>query len=156
MNLSRQSFRHVLSDGPTPVRARRPFRRRGGWLLLEVIMALAIFVTAVVSFIVALNSTAHLSMLAKQDSQVIRLMEGVLMESSTIPEMQEGEVTYDYDMDGTLMTLAVSTSPIDLYTKDSNQLEDMWLVKVKANWIQDGEQKEETLETWRYGKMYQP
>ena len=128
--------------------------RRGGWLLMEVVIALGIFSTAVVAFIVALNKTAELSLLARQESMVSRLVEGAIMEAATSPEMKEEK--YEYQLDEMDMKISVETKPIDLYNKDKAKLEDMWLVQVRASWMENGEEKEQTVETWRYGKLYQP
>lgn len=121
---------------------------------MEVVIALGIFSAAVVSFIVTLNQVAELSLLTRQETMVSRLIEGALMEALTIPEIKEEK--YEYQLDETDMVIAVDTSPITLVNKDQSQLEDMWLVKVTARWMQNGVPCEETVETWRYGKLYQP
>ena len=121
---------------------------------MEVVIALGIFSTAVVAFIVALNKTAELSLLARQESMVSRLVEGAIMEAATSPEMKEEK--YEYQLDEMDMKISVETKPIDLYNKDKAKLEDMWLVQVRASWMENGEEKEQTVETWRYGKLYQP
>lgn len=139
--------------GKSPARLRK-CRKKGGWLLMEVVIALGIFSTAVVSFIVVLNQVAELSLLTRQESMVSRLIEGALMEALTVPEIKEEK--YEYQLDETDMVITVDTSPITLVNKDQSQLEDMWLVKVTARWMQNGEPSEETVETWRYGKLYQP
>lgn len=126
----------------------------GGWLLMEVVIALGIFSTAVVAFIVSLNKTAELSLLARQESMVSRLVEGAVTEALTVPEMREQD--YEYQLEEMNMKIKVETQPIDLFTKDNNQLEDMWLVRVTATWYQDGEEQKDMVETWRYGKLYQP
>lgn len=137
-----------------PPARRRKSRKTGGWLLMEVVIALGIFSAAVVSFIVTLNQVAELSLLTRQETMVSRLIEGALMEALTVPEIKEEK--YEYQLDETDMVITVDTSPITLVNKDQSQLEDMWLVKVTARWMQSGEPCEETVETWRYGKLYQP
>lgn len=132
----------------------KPGKSAGGWLLMEVVIALGIFSTAVVAFIVSLNKTAELSLLARQESMVSRLVEGAVTEALTVPEMREQD--YEYQLEEMDMKIKVETQPIDLLTKDNNHLEDMWLVRVTATWYQDGEEQKDMVETWRYGKLYQP
>lgn len=127
---------------------------RQAWLLLEVVVAMALFSAVVVSYVVALNQTTELSLSAKRDSQVFRLLEGALMEAATLPALTES--TYDYTLEELNMQLRIETQPIELYNVDKLLLEDMWLIRATAHWEQDGVTQEEVLETWRYGKMYQP
>ena len=129
-------------------------QKRGAWLLLEVVLAMALFSAVVVAFVVALNQTSELSLVAQQNSQIIRLMEGALMEASTVPTLSEN--IYDYKIEDLGLDLKVETKPIELFNQDKVQLEDMWLIRVTASWVENGFFQEEVLETWRYGKMYQP
>lgn len=128
---------------------------RGAWLLLEVVVALSVFSMAVVSFVIALNQTAEVSLHAQHKSLVWRLIEGAVMEAMTEPELTANEYSYDIqdEMD---MQIIVAVSPLELTTKDETQLSDMWLINVKAIWIYEGEEQSEEVEVWRYGKMYQP
>lgn len=129
-------------------------KARGAWLLMEVVIALAVFSAAVVSFVVALNQTAEVSLLAQSRSHVWRLLEGAVMEAMTEPELYEN--AYQYKLDELSMNISVTVTPLELQTQDSTELSDMWLIVVNADWIQDGEVHTEKVEVWRYGKMYQP
>lgn len=149
-----------LRDRPIPPLPFTTFARKAGWLLMEVVVALGLFSAAVVSFVVALNRTAELSMHAQTKSHVARLIEGALMEASTEPEMREVEYEYDLSDQDSIsellgMKLEVTTEQINLKNKDDMELKDMWLIRVKATWSEDGVPYEEELETWRYEKLYQ-
>ena len=144
---------------PTPKNTPLPFLKkkrtpRGAWLLMEVIVAMAIFSAAVVSFVISLNQTAEVSLLAQSRSHVWRLIEGAVMEAMTTPELSENE--YEYQLNELSMKITVTISPLELQNKDETQLSDMWLVAVKAEWFQDGAEHEEVIEVWRYGPLYQP
>lgn len=121
---------------------------------MEVIIALSIFSVGVVSFIVALNQTAQLSMVAQNKSLLSRLLEGALMEASTMPDIYE----HDYELIPEEMDLRifVSIAPVELHTQDEIMLNDMWLIQVTGTWNENNEERTETLETYRYGRMYQP
>lgn len=151
----RISYQGSVSTKLTVVSLSRIFRSsHQAWLLLEVVVAMALFSAVVVSYVVALNQTTELSLSAKRDSQVFRLLEGALMEAATLPTLTES--TYDYTLEELNMQLRIETQPIELYNVDKLLLEDMWLIRATAHWVQDGVTQEEVLETWRYGKMYQP
>lgn len=148
MKLPRKNFLH---KAPLPL---RHIGRKGAWMLMEVIIALTIFSTGVVSFIVALNQTAKVSMVAQNKSLLFRLLEGALMEASTIPDIYEHNYTLTpEEMD---ISISVDISPIELFTKDDILMNDMWLIRVTGEWTEDDEMKTESLETYRYGRMYLP
>ena len=40
--------------------------------------------------------------------------------------------------------------------EDGQILQEMYRIEVKARWFENGDWQDRTVETWRYGRMYQP
>lgn len=131
-----------------------PRKKHGGWLLMEVIIALSLFSMAVVAYVIALNNTSKLALLTQQEARINIILEGVLIEAATLPELEETK--YEYTFDEFNMRVQVEVQPIQLQNKDGEELNDMWQITVNAQWLEDGQFREETFETWRYAKMYLP
>ena len=91
-------------------RARRApvrFRRTGGMVLLEAMLALAVFAIAVVGLARALNMAVLNSREARQISAVTRSMENALEEALHRPNFEPGEWTSEPDAIGLVVTTAV-------------------------------------------------
>lgn len=126
-----------------------------GFLLLEVVLALAVFSIAATGFAVALNRMGKAADLAQRELRLTRLLDSALDEAMSMPALTLGT-----------STVTDSTSGIDLVTKveqlenllneDGQTLQDMFSVSVTAHWYEAGQWQNRTVETWRYGRMYQP
>lgn len=66
-------------------------RQRRGALLIEAMLAVAIFALAVIPLSRGLNSSAQRATEARHASQVTRVMENLLQEAMHMVEMEEGE-----------------------------------------------------------------
>jgi len=128
---------------------------RRGFLMLEVVLALAIFGIAATAFAVAIQRTAAAANLAQSELQVNRILESALSEELSLPTLQEGTKTTPIGASG--MEVATKTELIDdLENKDGQQLQETYRITVTARWFQDNAWQERSAETWRYGRLYQP
>jgi type II secretory pathway pseudopilin PulG len=140
-------------------RASRPQRHcRSGFLLMEVLLALAVFGIAATGFAVALHETADLADAAQTRLNMTRLLESALTEAMSLPVLEEGTTSVaveEMSEDG----LEVETN-IELMDKIENQdgqiLQEMYRIEVVARWFKSGIAQEESAETWRYSRLYQP
>jgi cell division protein FtsX len=136
-------------------RTRQPIRRRRGFLLLEVILALAVFSAAATGFAVALHRMAGAATRAQSELRITRILESALDETLSLPVLEEGTVTNPVGSGDMEMITDIAILE-ELENEDGQPLQDMFLITVTARWFENGEWIERSAETWRYGRMYQP
>jgi prepilin-type N-terminal cleavage/methylation domain-containing protein len=107
-------------------------RTARGFVLLEIIFAMALFGIVCVSLTQALQQIARTSHVTRKEARVIRVMESVLAEVSHAPEFKPGSVSVDPGADGVAARAEISLAKP--YTKN------MFRVRVEA-WIPDGREK---------------
>jgi len=132
-----------------------PSMPRRGFLLLEVVLALGIFGMAATGFAVALNRMAKASDLAQRELRLTRVLESALDEAVSIPVLEEN-VTSKYLAEGDIQIQTETILLEDLTNQDGQQLQEMYQIKVTASWLENGAEQNRSVETWRYGRMYQP
>lgn len=135
---------------------KRPIHcRRRGFLLLEMILALAVFSMAATGFVVALQRMSKVAAVAHEELQVTRILDSAMNEVLGRPVMEEGAENFPVDASGVEVRYEIERIE-DLQNRDGQMLEEMYRVRVKARWYQDGEWRTREFETWRNGRMYQP
>lgn len=135
----------------------RPAKR--GFLLLEMVLALGVFGIAATGFVVALHRMSDVAMLAQSEMRITRILDSALEETLSLPVLEEGEtsVTVAETVGESNMELLIRISLLeDLQNEDGQILQEMYRIEVLARWLQGGMWQERTVETWRYGRMYQP
>ncbi len=130
-------------------------RGRRGFLLLEVIFALAIFGIAATAFAVAFHRMAQAADLAQNELRITRMLESSLNEAISVPTLEEDTTSYILAERDTEIETKVEKLE-DLENEDGQPLQEMYVITVTARWFQDGAQRERSAETWRYGRLYQP
>ncbi len=85
----------------------RPVQRARGVVLLEALLALAVFAIAVVGLAKSLNAAVQYAKEARVVSQVTRSMENALEEAIHRPIIEPGEWTLDPDADGLVVTTII-------------------------------------------------
>lgn len=132
-------------------------RRSGGFLLLEMVLALMVFGIAATGFTVALARMGAVASLAQSELRVTRFMESALHEALSLPVLEEGEVETEIGQAGNVVTIVTRIELLeDLQNMDGVPLNEMYRVAVIATWMEGGQPQERMVETWRYGRMYQP
>ncbi len=130
-------------------------RKKRGFLLLEVVLALAVFAIACTGLTVAFHRMAGAANLAQNELRITRILDSALTEQLSMPMLEEG-VT-QIPVEGTDIELDVVIEPIeDMENQDGELLQQMFHIKVIANWYENGAWQERSAETWRYNPMYQP
>ena len=126
-----------------------------GFLLLEVVLALAVFSAAATGFAVAMNAMAKAALFAQSELHITRILDSALDETLSLPVLEEGTTTSPVAKTG--IEMATTITILDsLENQDGNLLQEMYLITVTARWYESGEWLERSAETWRYGRMYQP
>ena len=130
-------------------------RTKKGFLLLEVVLALAVFAIACTGLTVAFHRMAGAANLAQNELRITRILDSALTEQLSLPMLEEG-VT-QIPVEGTDIELDVEIEPIeDMENQDGELLQQMFHIKVIANWYENGAWQQRSAETWRYNPMYQP
>ena len=135
------------------IRSLHPGKR--GFLLLEMILALAVFGIAATGFAVALHRMAAVAGLAQSELRITRILESALDETLSLPVLEIG--TTNTNIGDTGIELDTTVELIEnLENEDGQLLQEMYLIKVEAKWFANGEWQTRSVDTWRYGRMYQP
>ncbi len=122
-------------------------RRRSGYILFELVIALTIFAIAALGLARALNQAAETANLLKRD-QIIRIgMRNFLEEirRKPITEMSTSQMDTTYGV-----TYTSSTEPVSLRTTSGGTLTDIYNLTIKATSSFDGVPEEATLNVYVY------
>ena len=130
-------------------------RSQRGFLLFEVILALAVFGATATSFVVALHQMAKAAALTQSELRITRILDSALAEALSYPTLEAGSSTAPVAKSEVEVTTEIKILD-KLENEDGAVLQEMFLITVQARWREDGEWKNRSAETWRYGRMYQP
>ena len=131
------------------------YRKKRGFLLLEVVLALGVFAIACTGLTVAFHRMAGAASLAQSELRITRILDSALTEQLSMPTIEEG--VSQIPVEGTDVELDVVIEPIDdMENQDGEVLQQMFHIKITANWFENGAWQERSAETWRYNPMYQP
>jgi hypothetical protein len=119
------------------------------------VLALAVFGMAATGFTVALNRMAATASLAQSELRITRILDSALEETISLPTIEEGSDTIEIGETGVELETTIERIE-DLLNEEGQQLQDMFLIRIKAKWVENGRSQERSAETWRYGMMYQP
>ena len=129
--------------------------RRGGFMLMESVLALMVFAIVGVALITALNEIGRMAFEARRESVLARLLDSELRAAMTVPTLEEGEVTKSLDeMQVEIKTIVEPLT--ELENQDGRLLQQMFRVEVVATWWEDNDWSELSVESWRYGRLYLP
>jgi type II secretory pathway pseudopilin PulG len=124
-------------------------------MLLEVVMAIAIFSVAATGFVVALHSMGNAAQLVQSELRITRILESALDETLSLPVLEEGVTNTAVGQTG--IELDTTVKILDqLENEDGQILQEMYSITVIAKWFENGQWQERSVDTWRYGRMYQP
>ena len=130
-------------------------KKTKGFLLLEVVLALSVFAIACTGLTVAFHRMAGAASLAQSELRITRILDSALTEQLSMPTLEEGVA--QIPVEGTDIELDVVIEPIeDMENQDGELLQQMFHIKIIANWYENGAWQERSAETWRYNPMYQP
>jgi len=129
--------------------------QKRGFLLLEMILALAVFGMAATGFAVALNRMAAAASLAQSELRITRILDSALDETIFLPVMEEGITTAPVGKTGIELETEIKLLE-DLETTEGQKLQEMYVITITAKWFENSTWHERAVETWRYSRMYQP
>jgi hypothetical protein len=123
--------------------------RQGGFVLLEIVMALGLFALVAVGMTQALDQIAQTSTLARQEAQLLRALDSALAEVVHQPELVKSR--YDFPRSGDGIDVAAVVEKVELRTREKAILDHMYRIQVDA-WLKDGAQEvlRRSIETYVY------
>ena len=123
--------------------------------LFEVILALALFTTAAVALVVAINTMGLAVIEARNMRAVQQGLESIVDEYSKVPQIVELDKELKPGPEG--IGYRVKITLMDkLKNKDGVLISNIYRVQVQAKWREDNRPMEMETETLRYAGMYQP
>lgn len=129
---------------------------RGGFTLLEAVLALAVFSIAAVALTEALSQMGLATMESAEHSWRLEVVQSYLEESSKAPLVKEGEVKVDPGVPGFLVT--ITTKPLEIHTKkEAGALPDLFEITVVLYQNREGSGQPVVAEkgsTYRYAHLY--
>tara|TARA_Y100000766_G_scaffold281488_1_gene293094 strand:+ start:1245 stop:1679 length:435 start_codon:yes stop_codon:yes gene_type:complete len=135
--------------------------QRGGFVLMEVMIALTVFSMVGVSYMVALNDVADILREMRSEAKVGRILHSELMKYATLPEIQELEELIDLE-EMSELEIQVIIKPLEdvveeqrMTTEKGRVMQQMFHLQVIGTWYENREYQERTAETWRYARLYQ-
>lgn len=128
---------------------------RSGMTLLEVILALALFTTAAVALVIALNSIGLATLEARNMRAVEQNIEGIMDEESKRPQIAELEKDIKPGEDGVGYRVRVAQVE-NVRNQAGVQLNGLFRITVTAKWKEDGRPMQLEAETLRYAGMFMP
>jgi prepilin-type N-terminal cleavage/methylation domain-containing protein len=127
--------------------------RKTGFVLMEVLMAIALFSMVAVALTKALGQVGNLAVEGRRELHVMTGLQSALLEASKVADLEEGSYVSEPDAMG--VTYETTVQELELYNENEEILGDMWLVQVRALWNENGVEREELAEVYRYGPLYQ-
>ncbi len=124
-------------------------------LLMEMVMALAIFGLAAVGLMRALTIGAQTAIVGQQELRMLLRLQSTLTEFSKTQTIKEDVITSDPDELG-VITRTEIVKLEKLETKDGQLLQDMFHIIVRAEYDDFGSKGEMVADTYRYARLYQP
>lgn len=132
---------------------RHDFKR--GLLLLEMVLALAVFGMAATGFVVALHRMSATASMAQSELRITRILDSALDETLSLPVLEEGITNSSVGETGIELDTTIELIE-DMETEEGEILQEMYRIEIRARWYANGEWRDRIVETWRYGRMYQP
>lgn len=134
-----------------------PSPDRSGFTILEVLLALAIFVSMAVGVTRALDMIVLSSVRSGEEVRMIRNLETLLTEASKAAQFEEGTLYLGAENEGTddEVNYERVIEELELENMEGQPLQSMWRIAIIASFERRGELIERVAETYRYEPLYQ-
>lgn len=121
-----------------------------GFTLIEVLVALAMFVLAVGGLALALDRAFAASNLLRQEGEIRQQVASLVDQAMVLP-IEKLLAGFETKADALGVIYATSAESVeDLYNKDDEPLGGLWRITVRAVWEESGEEQEWREEFLRY------
>ena len=128
--------------------------RPRGMILMELVMALAIFGMVALGLMRALSIGAQTAIIGQLELRMLLRLQSTLTEYSKTQRMEEGK--FDSDPDDLGVITHTEIIKLDkMQTADNQLLQDMYHIIVRAEYDNFGTKGEMIADTYRYARLYQ-
>jgi hypothetical protein len=93
--------------------------------------------------------------LAQSELRITRILDSALDETLSLPVLEEGVVTTSVGETGIELDTTITLLE-EMQNEEGQFLQEMFHINVTAKWYENGSWYDRSVETWRYGRMYQP
>jgi hypothetical protein len=93
--------------------------------------------------------------LSQNELRITRILESALDETLSLPTLEEGTSTVPVGETGIELDILIEILD-EIENEDGQLLQEMFRITVTAHWFHNGAWEERSVETWRYGRLYQP
>lgn len=134
-------------------------RRRSGFTLLEVMLALMVFSIAVVALVAAINGVGNASTESRVFREVESRLESLLTEVTRMPKDPSAsptERTWEKTVKENGVEYHIKKAPVEITNKEGQVLPDMFTIRATARWKEGGNNQELNAETTVYPPLYAP
>ncbi len=132
----------------------KKIERRSGFILLESILALALFAIVAVGFTVAIQQVAFTANRSGESMRIQRVLETLLTEASKVVRFEEVEEGLGQDEKGVYYSKLIEE--VELLNMDEQELQNMWRIAIIAEWEDaSGRSMQNVAEMIRYEPLYQ-
>ena len=134
-------------------------RSPGGFTLLEALLALMVFSSAVVALVGAINGIGLASVESRRARMVQVRMESLMLEITRKPDPNQPmgiPVAKEYKVSEGDVIYAVKIAPLELTNKEGNNIPQLIQVRVHATWKDGGRGMEDSAETWMWPPLFAP
>ena len=132
----------------------KKIERRSGFILLESILALALFAIVAVGFTVAIQQVAFTANRSGESMRIQRVLETLLTEASKVVRFEEVEEGLGQDEKGVYYSKLIEE--VELQNMDEQQLQNLWRIAIIAEWEDaSGRSMQNVAEMIRYEPLYQ-
>jgi len=120
-----------------------------GFTLLETLLALMVFSLAVVALVEAVHQLGGTTLLMRREAEVQERMRSLFIEHTRLfdpkdeAQYKEGDVTYN-----------VKRTKLELKNRDGIPLNDLYEVRVTAEWLEGSVMQQVSAETWVFPPLF--
>jgi hypothetical protein len=122
--------------------------------MMEVLISVMMFATAGTAMVVALNDIGNLSFELHRGQRLNRILDDELRRTLSLPNIEESTQTRSLVELG--VDLETVIAPIEeMENQEGQLLANMYRIRVSAYWYSGGQEQSQSVETWRYARLYQ-
>lgn len=128
-----------------------------GFTLMEVLLALFVFVVAVMGLVECINNMGLVAAETRLERRVHSRLDSLLLDA-TRRHAWFGDGRPVGDMETTIqedsVTFVVKVAPVELRTDDDDAVMGIYNVSVVARWNEDGREQESSADTWVWPNLF--
>jgi prepilin-type N-terminal cleavage/methylation domain-containing protein len=127
-----------------------------GFTLFETLLALMIFSVAIVALVEAVNQLGNTTLHMRREAAVQERLRSLLLENTRLPMPAPLPAGEEHIHDGDV-TFTIQREPITgLSNRDGQTLQDLFSVRVTAEWREGAGIRQAVAETWVYPPLFRP